>query len=314
MALKIKKFKVKQLPIPKRKKKKTEKEINNNVWETLSNRFARPAEQEAKEVRSRIIYREVENLKENLPLLTVKELMEKYLKDEKQARSIRDSVHRLFLKQEQARADRAKMLASFQVQPQTQLSAPINTVPVNTVPVQSHRSRRQSIPKLEPEVPLVIKSGFELAPPEESFFSPEITQVAAHSIPVVTDDLPLSHDFQIANTVLQQIRLQHGVEIRQHGEQTAIQEGFVYLVQHPLFAGWVKAGMTVDFELRMATYNVADPLSRFFMSRLKWAKNRRQAEIALMEALACVAEQRSGEWFKMDFEQACIVFDNRPSH
>jgi hypothetical protein len=304
------KLKIKQSTIPKRKyKKKTEKEIHNGVWENLSNRFARPAEQKAKVDRSKIIYREVEDFKKNLPLLTVKELMVKYEKDEKQARSIRDSVHRLLLKQEQARADRAKMLASFQVQPQVQLSAPINIIPV-----QSHKAGHQSIPKLDPEVPLVIKSGFELEPPEEPFFPPEITQVAAHSIPVVTDDLPLSHDFQIANTVLQKIRLQHGVEIRQHGEQTAIQEGFVYLVQHPLFAGWIKAGMTVDFELRMATYNVADPLSRFVLSRLKWAENRRQAEIGLMEALACVAEQRSGEWFKMDFERACIVFDNRPSH
>jgi hypothetical protein len=200
------------------------------------------------------------------------------------------------------------MLASFQVQPQTQLSAPINTVPV-----KSRQERKQNIPKLEPEVPLSIKSGFELALPEEPHFPSEMTQVGPQSIPVV-DDLPLSHDFQIAHTVLQKIRLQHGFEIRQHGEQTAIQEGFVYLVQHPLFAGWVKAGMTVDFELRMATYNVADPLSRFVMSRVKWAENRRQAEIALMEALGCVAEQRNGEWFKMDFEKACIVFDNGLPH
>jgi hypothetical protein len=304
-----KKIKIKQQPIPKIKyKSKIKREIENGFWEKLSNQFARPAEQKVKEDRSKIIYREVEDFTKNLPLLTIKELMVKYEKDEKQARSIRDSVHRLLLKQEQARADRAKMLASFQLQPKTQLSAPINTVPV-----KSRQERKQNIPKLEPEVPLSIKSGFELALPEEPHFPSEMTQVGPQSIPVV-DDLQLSHDFQIAHTVLQKIRLLHGVDIRQHGEQTAIQEGFVYLVQHPLFAGWVKAGMTVDFELRMATYNVADPLSRFVMSRVKWAENRRQAEIALMEALGCVAEQRNGEWFKMDFERACFVFDNRLRH
>ena len=54
---------------------------------------------------------------------------------------------------------------------------------------------------------------------------------------------------------LQAIRARYGDEIRVRGEQTAAREGFVYLVTHPCFEGWVKAGMTIDYELRMAAYN-----------------------------------------------------------
>jgi T5orf172 domain len=303
-------IKIKQSIIPRKKfKTKVKKEIHNDIWEKLSNQFARPAEQKAKQDRSKIIYREVEDFKKNLPLLTVKELMAKYGNDEKQARSIRDSVHRVLLKQEKARAERARILASFQIQTQAQSSQPTQKVPTRAV--RSLKAGRRVSRKEGSEVPLVVKSGFEIDSPLVPDSPIEINRLAYRSTPVATDTSPLSHDFQIAGMALQKIRLQHGIEIRKHGEQTAIQEGFVYLVQHPLFEGWVKAGMTIDFELRLATYNVADPLSRFSMSRLKWTENRRQAEINLMEALSRVADQRSGEWFEVDFERACIVFGDQ---
>lgn len=111
-----------------------------------------------------------------------------------------------------------------------------------------------------------------------------------------------------AYPALRSLRERHGDEIRERGEQTVIAEGFVYLVTHPLFDGWVKAGMTIDFEQRLTTYNVADPLSRFTLVAVRWVPNRRLAEVLLLERLAETATQSRGEWFLMPLEDATGVF------
>lgn len=111
-----------------------------------------------------------------------------------------------------------------------------------------------------------------------------------------------------AYLALQSLRERHCDEIREHGEQTAIAEGFVYLVTHPVFDGWVKAGMTIDFEQRLTTYNVADPLSRFTLAAVRWVPNRRLAERLLLERLAETATQSRGEWFLMQLDEATRVF------
>lgn len=108
---------------------------------------------------------------------------------------------------------------------------------------------------------------------------------------------------------LQIIRAKYSSEIKQHGEQTTIPEGFVYLVTHPLFEGWVKAGMTIDFEQRLINYNISDPLSRFIYSAVGWVSTRRRAERDLLKMLAASASQRNGEWFVIDPEIALKIFD-----
>lgn len=109
--------------------------------------------------------------------------------------------------------------------------------------------------------------------------------------------------------ILAGIRDKYSDEIRKHGEQTTISEGFVYLVTHKLFTGWVKAGMTIDYELRLGIYNVSDPISRFRFAALKWVPNRRQAERLLLDRLAPAAAIQAGEWFKLPIEAAKTVFD-----
>lgn len=108
--------------------------------------------------------------------------------------------------------------------------------------------------------------------------------------------------------VLDDIRRRFGDEIRQRGEQTSVKEGFVYLVTHPCFEGWVKAGMTIDYELRLGTYNVADPLSRFEMVTIKWVKNRREAETLLLEALRPLSKDIRGEWARIPLDLAIVAF------
>lgn len=100
--------------------------------------------------------------------------------------------------------------------------------------------------------------------------------------------------------ILLDIRARYSDEIRIHGEQTSVREGFVYIVTHPCFGGWVKAGMTIDFELRMGTYNISDPLSRFELTSVKWVIDRRLAEKQLLEALRERAQEMRGEWARIE--------------
>lgn len=104
--------------------------------------------------------------------------------------------------------------------------------------------------------------------------------------------------------LLQDIRARYGDEIRVRGEQTSAREGFVYLVTHPCFEGWVKAGMTIDYELRMAAYNISDPLSRFELAAARWTPARREAERRLLAALREHAQEVRGEWVRMELATA----------
>ncbi|MEC5213936.1 hypothetical protein RCH06_002491 [Polaromonas sp. CG_9.5] len=252
-------------------KKRRPPKTDNGVWTQIQNRFARPIELKAKEQRSKIISKEIAAFKKTQVLSSVNEVMQKYGKDEKQARSITGSVRRQLVKEEQASADRRRLLASFQTP---------NLIESNV------SSKTFNSP--------IAAKGIIADPIQSSTKVPAI--------------LSASDDLQIAKIALQKIRLQHGAEIRQRGEQTSIQEGFIYLVSHPLFHGWVKGGMTVDFELRLEMYNVADPLSRFSLSKVKWAAYRRTAEKELLDRLANIAQERRGEWFRIEFEQACNAF------
>lgn len=141
-------------------------------------------------------------------------------------------------------------------------------------------------------------------PPGSTPAAPLITPIPTPAPEPVVSPAPPGLD-----QILAGIRDKYGEEIRKRGEQTTIPEGFVYLVTHPLFDGWVKAGMTIDFEVRLGIYNVSDPLSRFRYEALKWVPDRRQAETRLLERLADEADSQAGEWFEMPLEDAMQVFD-----
>lgn len=108
--------------------------------------------------------------------------------------------------------------------------------------------------------------------------------------------------------VLEDIRRRYGDEIRQRGEQTSAREGFVYLVIHPCFEGWVKGGMTIDYEQRLGMYNTSDPLSRFEYAELTWVPDRRQAERVLLASLQEIADETRGEWSRIGLQDALRVF------
>ena len=111
------------------------------------------------------------------------------------------------------------------------------------------------------------------------------------------------------NDRLKEIRDRYSEEIKMHGEQTSIKEGFVYLVGNRSYPGWIKAGMTIDFENRLTQYNVYDPLDGFEMHYIKWTDDRRYKENLLLSAIGEEAVCQKGEWFYIDEKQAIEIFE-----
>ena len=106
---------------------------------------------------------------------------------------------------------------------------------------------------------------------------------------------------------LREIRARYDEEIKSKGEQTTIKEGFIYLLEHPSFFGWVKTGMTVDYESRLKTYNTGDPLCRYDYLIVKPVKDHRQAELKLLSKLTKIASEVRGEWFLIHYECALNI-------
>lgn len=145
----------------------------------------------------------------------------------------------------------------------------------------------------------IEKSPAEILPPEDPQFE-AISLSDLAELPVTPPAFSPASNASNLHESLQKIRSRYGDEIRIRGEQTTVKEGFIYIVVHPSFAGWVKAGMTIDYEMRLGVYNVCDPLSRFEFTALKWVPDRRQAERDLLISLNGCATEMRGEWVKLD--------------
>ena len=79
-------------------------------------------------------------------------------------------------------------------------------------------------------------------------------------------------------------------------------------MKNPSWNGWIKAGMTIDYQSRLRTYNVNDPFEKFNFLCLKWVENRRDAETRLLSELNKVSDVRNGEWFFIPDEDASKIF------
>lgn len=78
---------------------------------------------------------------------------------------------------------------------------------------------------------------------------------------------------------------------------TSDPSGFVYLVVHPKFPGWVKVGSTTNPERRLASYNTGDPMRSYRMLSAEPASDRRHAEWLAHTRLRKLGYDKRGEWF-----------------
>jgi len=108
---------------------------------------------------------------------------------------------------------------------------------------------------------------------------------------------------------LENIRIRYLSEDRSRSTRDSIPEGFVYLVENPAWPGWVKIGMTMDYEQRLSSYNSAyDPYNKYSYIEINWVKNRRDKEADLLELFENKADDRNGEWFRISKSLAIQLF------
>ena len=84
--------------------------------------------------------------------------------------------------------------------------------------------------------------------------------------------------------------------------KTRLEEGFLYIIQNPIYPGWVKIGSTIDLNRRLQSYQTCDPFQSFEIVYSEYCTNRKDVEIKVHNMLA--KHRGNGEWFKIDLKKA----------
>lgn len=89
---------------------------------------------------------------------------------------------------------------------------------------------------------------------------------------------------------------------------TSSTEGQVYIVTNKAWEGWIKVGMAIDAEDRCNQYQTSSPFRDYTLQYKKFFTDRRKAEQIAHSLCNKKAEEREGEWFKLDIPTAiaCI--------
>lgn len=75
-----------------------------------------------------------------------------------------------------------------------------------------------------------------------------------------------------------------------------VRDGFVYIVTHPSFPGYVKVGCAIDPHSRLRDYQTYCPRRAYRLVRAVYTTDRREAEAYIHAMLGDV--RASGEWFR----------------
>ena len=89
-----------------------------------------------------------------------------------------------------------------------------------------------------------------------------------------------------------------------------VEMGYVYLIVNPSYSGWVKCGKAVDVDNRLEGYQTSTPFRNYQEVYRVFTNNRHSAETLALTALSTVCEDRHGEWFKLDTEEAVSILEN----
>lgn len=95
---------------------------------------------------------------------------------------------------------------------------------------------------------------------------------------------------KLAGLNLLQLKMSRGAKSKE------CKEGMVYLIANPAWPTYLKIGMTVDIDSRLAAYQTYDPFKRFFVKHYDFVLDRRSAEKELLEKFD--VHLIDGEWIK----------------
>ena len=80
-------------------------------------------------------------------------------------------------------------------------------------------------------------------------------------------------------------------------KQSALKEGFVYVLSHPKFSPWCKIGHSRDPERRLSTYNTGCPTRSYTLDGYEYFEDRVKIEEHIHNIVERDGYPRKGEWF-----------------
>ena len=87
-----------------------------------------------------------------------------------------------------------------------------------------------------------------------------------------------------------------GVKFDRGSKVRDCKEGMVYLIANPAWPDYLKIGMTIDVDDRLASYQTYDPHKAFYIKNYEFCLDRRSAEQKLLERFNFHLAE--GEWVK----------------
>ena len=81
-------------------------------------------------------------------------------------------------------------------------------------------------------------------------------------------------------------------------------QGQIYIMINPAYPGWCKVGMAVDAEDRINQFQTGSPFRDYKLFKFFKADNRREAEKQAHDILEEKIDERRGEWFHINPEDA----------
>lgn len=111
------------------------------------------------------------------------------------------------------------------------------------------------------------------------------------------------------------IRLKDSVEDQLVGEAKKAKpddgSGFVYAIKNPVWPGWVKLGMTIDLDGRVAAYQMYTPREAYaIVHSVKVADRHISEGLAHRKAADASKKDPSGEWFYISDAIGISILDS----
>jgi hypothetical protein len=89
-------------------------------------------------------------------------------------------------------------------------------------------------------------------------------------------------------------------DVWSHDQIESTKEGEVYVIVNPAFTDWVKVGKAVDSDDRCKGYQTSSPFRDYKVIARLSTENRHEKEAEMHKVFEHFAEERLGEWFKID--------------
>ncbi len=85
-----------------------------------------------------------------------------------------------------------------------------------------------------------------------------------------------------------------------HEQIDRTKEGEVYVITNPAFPEWVKVGKAMDADDRCSGYQTSSPFRDYTVIARLPTENRHAKEVEMHSIFEHFADERRGEWFKID--------------